>query len=139
MDIATITALMAQLEHSSLTYLEYAAGNERIVLKKELAGSHAEPMITPEEAKPVSGGHDDEVVVTAPLVGTVYRAQEPGAEPYTALGETVAAGDVLCLIEAMKMFNEIKAPVDGIIREIHFADGDLAEFGAPLFTIGKTS
>jgi acetyl-CoA carboxylase biotin carboxyl carrier protein len=73
--------------------------------------------------------------VTAPLVGVVYLRKEPDAPKFVELGAPVEAGDVLCLIEAMKMFSEITAPVAGTITSIDIADGELAEFGAPLFTI----
>ncbi|MDR0888452.1 MAG: hypothetical protein LBM21_00980 [Coriobacteriales bacterium] len=74
-------------------------------------------------------------VVTAPLVGTAYRSKEPGATPFVSEGDMVSAGSVLCLVEAMKMFNEVTAPVGGTVSAIHFQDGSLVEFNAPLFTI----
>jgi acetyl-CoA carboxylase biotin carboxyl carrier protein len=73
------------------------------------------------------------------LVGVVYLRKEPSAPKFVELNSQVKAGDVLCLIEAMKMFSEITAPVDGVVTNIGIADGDLAEFGAPLFTIEQLS
>jgi biotin carboxyl carrier protein len=86
------------------------------------------------ETSSASAGPDI-VTVTAPLVGVVYRSREPGATPLVERGQRVAAGDVACLIEAMKLFNEITAPVSGVIDAVLFEDGDLAEYGAPLITI----
>jgi pyruvate/2-oxoglutarate dehydrogenase complex dihydrolipoamide acyltransferase (E2) component len=75
------------------------------------------------------------VTVAAPLVGVVYRSREPSAAPFVACGQQVAEGEVLCLIEAMKLFNEVLAPCAGTIGAILFEDGMLAEYGAPLFSI----
>jgi acetyl-CoA carboxylase biotin carboxyl carrier protein len=75
------------------------------------------------------------VTVTAPLLGVVYRSREPSATPLAACGQRVVEGDAVCLIEAMKLFNEITAPVSGVIDAVLFEDGDLAEYGAPLITI----
>lgn len=73
--------------------------------------------------------------VMAPLVGIAYRSAEPGTPPLVSVGDTVQEGDVLCLIEAMKMFNEIKAPCSGTVSGIHFTDADLVEHGALLFSL----
>ena len=77
----------------------------------------------------------DFALVKAPLVGLAYRSREPGAAPFVEVGDGVEEGTVLCLIEAMKMFNEVKADRSGTITEIHFKDTELVEFGAPLFTL----
>lgn len=141
MDIAAAEKLIRMFEQSSLTYLEFEEGGSKILLKREgqIGVANAQMMLTPEtsQTEDNSPQRSDVTLVTAPLVGTVYRAKEPGSKPYAVIGQRVDVGDVLCLIEAMKMFNEIKAPCDGVIEEIHFDDGDLAEFGATLFTIGS--
>lgn len=77
------------------------------------------------------GGH----VITAPMVGTVYFAASPEAEPFTGVDQEIAVGDVVCIIEAMKMFNEIETDISGIVREIHVENAQPVEFGQPLFTI----
>ncbi|MDR2492865.1 MAG: acetyl-CoA carboxylase, biotin carboxyl carrier protein [Coriobacteriales bacterium] len=74
-------------------------------------------------------------VVRAPLVGMAYRSKEPGAAPFVNVGDTVERGTVVCLIEAMKMFNEIKAPCDGTVQAVHYEDGALVEHGAPLISL----
>lgn len=74
-------------------------------------------------------------VVTSPMVGVFYGAPAPGAEAYMAVGKTVAAGDVLCIVEAMKMMNEITAEFGGEVHAIHVSDGDIVEVGQPLLTL----
>ena len=71
----------------------------------------------------------------SPMVGTVYVSPSPGAEPYVKIGDKVKKGQVLCLIEAMKLMNEYTAPQDGEIVDINIHDGDLVEYGQCLFTI----
>jgi acetyl-CoA carboxylase biotin carboxyl carrier protein len=75
-------------------------------------------------------------VVRTPILGIAYRAKSPEAEPFVQVGSIVAAGDALCLVEAMKMFSEITAPVAGTVLAINFEDGALVEHNAPLFVIG---
>jgi oxaloacetate decarboxylase (Na+ extruding) subunit alpha len=78
---------------------------------------------------------DGIVRVEAPMVGTFYRAPSPGAPPFVEEGAAVASGQTLCILEAMKLMNEIKAELDGIVRRIHVANGDPVEFGQLLFEI----
>jgi acetyl-CoA carboxylase biotin carboxyl carrier protein len=78
---------------------------------------------------------DGLVRVEAPMVGTFYRAPSPGAPPFVEEGASVANGQTLCILEAMKLMNEIKADLDGIVRTIHVANGDPVEFGQLLFEI----
>ncbi|MBO9357018.1 acetyl-CoA carboxylase biotin carboxyl carrier protein [Bordetella petrii] len=84
------------------------------------------------EAAPVPQGH----VVKAPMVGTFYRAPNPGAAPFVDVGQTVKEGDPLCIIEAMKLLNEIEADKSGVIKEILVENGEPVEYGQPLFVIG---
>jgi len=74
-------------------------------------------------------------VIRAPLVGIAYRSKEPGSPPFVEVGDTVEVGTTLCLVEAMKMFNEVQASFSGTITKIHFEDSKLVEHGAPLFTL----
>ncbi len=92
-----------------------------------LAASAAPPP-TAEEPK----GH----VVKSPMVGTFYRASTPGAKPFVELGQAVKPGDTLCIIEAMKLLNEIEAEVAGTVKEILVENGQAVEYGQPLFVIG---
>jgi acetyl-CoA carboxylase biotin carboxyl carrier protein len=84
---------------------------------------------------PVEPPTDGIVRVEAPMVGTFYRAPSPGAPPFVEEGGSVASGQTLCILEAMKLMNEIKADLDGIVRRIHAANGDAVEFGQLLFEI----
>jgi acetyl-CoA carboxylase biotin carboxyl carrier protein len=88
----------------------------------------AAPAPAPEEPK----GH----VVKSPMVGTFYRAPSPGAKPFVELGQAVKPGDTLCIIEAMKLLNEIEAEVAGTVKEILVENGQAVEYGQPLFVIG---
>ncbi|WDD96301.1 acetyl-CoA carboxylase biotin carboxyl carrier protein [Burkholderia sp. FERM BP-3421] len=75
-------------------------------------------------------------VVTSPMVGTFYRAPSPGADPFAQIGDTVKEGQTLCIIEAMKLLNEIESDKAGVIKEILVDNGQAVEYGQPLFVIG---
>ena len=75
------------------------------------------------------------VRVEAPMVGTFYRAPQPGAPPFVQEGDTVAAGQTLCILEAMKLMNEVKAEIEGIVRKIHVRNADPVEYGQLLFEL----
>ena len=74
-------------------------------------------------------------VVTSPMVGTFYSKSSPNSEPYVTVGQIVKKGDVLCIVEAMKLMNEIESEFDGVVKEILVKDGDPVEYGKPLFII----
>jgi acetyl-CoA carboxylase biotin carboxyl carrier protein len=131
-----------------LTRLEYEEGDVRVVFERQhqedsklptpLSASREEQGVIPASA-PDQGVDNASISghkVVAPLVGVLYHSREPGSPPFVTLGQHVDEGDTLCLIEAMKLFSEIQAPASGIVREILFEDGALAEFGMHLFTIG---
>jgi oxaloacetate decarboxylase alpha subunit len=102
-----------------------------------------EPQPATASAEPsASGGASSEPVasnglvsVEAPMIGVFYRAPEPGAEPFVEVGEAVAPGQTLCLLEAMKLFNELKAETTGVVRAIHAENGEPVEFGQLLFEL----
>jgi acetyl-CoA carboxylase biotin carboxyl carrier protein len=75
------------------------------------------------------------VAVESPMIGVFYRAPEPGAPPFVDIGEAVSPGQTLCLLEAMKLFNELKAETPGIVRAIHVENGEPVEFGQLLFEL----
>jgi acetyl-CoA carboxylase biotin carboxyl carrier protein len=75
-------------------------------------------------------------VVTSPMVGTFYRAPSPGADPFVQVGDTVKEGQTICIIEAMKLLNEIESDVAGVIKEILVDNGQAVEYGQPLFVVG---
>ncbi|WP_241064201.1 acetyl-CoA carboxylase biotin carboxyl carrier protein [Achromobacter xylosoxidans] len=92
----------------------------------------AAPAAAAAEAAPVIQGH----VVKAPMIGTFYRSPNPGAAPFIDVGQSVKEGDPLCIIEAMKLLNEIEADKSGVIKEILVENGEPVEYGQPLFVIG---
>ena len=75
-------------------------------------------------------------MVTSPMVGTFYRSSAPGAQAFVEVGQSVKAGDTLCIIEAMKLMNEIEADASGVIKAILVENGQPVEYGQPLFIIG---
>jgi acetyl-CoA carboxylase biotin carboxyl carrier protein len=99
------------------------------------AAAGAAPAAGAEEAAgPAPGAH----VLTSPIVGTFYRASSPDADPFVEVGSRVKKGQVLCIIEAMKLMNEIESDVDGVIAEIYPQNAQAVEFGEPLFAIKTT-
>ena len=78
---------------------------------------------------------DDIVAVESPMVGTFYRSPRPGAAPFVEEGEPVAPGQVLCILEAMKLMNEVKAELEAVVRRIHVVDGQPVEYGQLLFEL----
>ncbi len=96
------------------------------------ADSVTRPAVEDAEPAPVDHGWAD---VTSPMVGTFYRAPSPDADAFTEVGKRISAGDTLCIIEAMKLMNELEAELEGTIREICVEDGDPVEYGQVLFRV----
>ncbi|WP_461215824.1 acetyl-CoA carboxylase biotin carboxyl carrier protein [Lacticaseibacillus sp. GG6-2] len=129
MDEQTIAALMAQMASNNVNELEYSTGDVHLHLKKVSAPVATPPAVTAPE--PVSTA----TPVTAPLVGIVYLSPQPDAPAFKQVGDHVAAGEVVCVIESMKMMNEVKSPVSGRVVEILVADSALVEFDQALLLI----
>ena len=148
MKIEEIKELIQALEQSKLTSLEVSQGNDSVRLEKNytaapaagtvapsistpiLAETAAEPTVpTEESAAPQPTG----IAVTCPLVGVFYAAAAPEDMPFVAVGSTVKKGDVLCIVEAMKLMNESTAEKDGVITQICVENGQVVEYGQPLF------
>jgi len=141
-DSAAVRELAALLEETGLTEIEYATGEWRVRVARAANGViQAMPAVLPPApaaaAAPAAPAHDaaDPGAVVSPMVGTVYMAREPGAPPFVKPGDTVKEGDTLLLIEAMKTYNEVRAPKGGRIARILVSDGDPVEFGAPLLVL----
>ena len=146
MDINKINELAKILRQNQLTKLDLTEGDSRLVLEAEgravttveipavsvdNAGEiAAEPAVIVEKTEEKTG-----VAQKSPLVGTVYLAPQAGAEPFVKAGDRVKKGDVVCIVESMKMFNNIEAEQDGIIEEICVDNGQIVEFGQPLVRI----
>lgn len=129
MDLRKIRKLMEMVEESGISELEVASGDERVRIVRPLTG--AAPSAAPQPTAGRSEGHP----VRAPMAGTFYAAPEPGAEPFLKEGQAVAAGDVLCIIESMKMMNEIKADRGGTCTAVNAANGQPVNAGDILFHI----
>lgn len=95
----------------------------------------AEPQRTDSGARPAPAPAANLKEIRSPMVGTFYKAPEPGAEPYIKVGNRVTAGQTVCIIEAMKIMNEIEAEITGVVREINVEDSQPVEFGQVLFRI----
>lgn len=138
-DPELVKKLAALLAETGLTEIEYAVGAERIrVAKMPSAGPAvtisppAAPVMAPTAAAPGAQAGPHPGAVTAPMVGTVYLAPEPGAAPFVRPGDTVSEGQTLLMIEAMKTFNPVRAPRIGKVVRILVADGAPVEFGQEL-------
>ena len=143
MDIRKINKLMELVEQSGINELEVREGEESIRLSKAPTGVMMTPVAaaaptTPAVAPMVAAaaptlpaGHTQ----TAPMVGTFYRAASPDSAPFVEVGKQVAAGDVICIIEAMKLMNQIEADKAGVVAAILVEDGQPVEFGQPLVVI----
>lgn len=142
MDIRKIKKLMELVEQSGINELEVREGEESIRLSKAPTGVMMTPAAAPVAAAPAvasvvaaapaqPAGHTQ----TAPMVGTFYRAASPDSAPFVEVGKQVAAGDVICIIEAMKLMNQIEADKAGVVAAILVEDGQPVEFGQPLVVI----
>lgn len=147
MDIRKVKKLIELLEESGITEIEIHEGEESVrVSRAGTAPVGGITYMTPAQG-PVSGaaavaGAEPEAaaeanghIVRAPMVGLFYEAAAPGKPAFVALGQTVRKGDVLCVIEAMKIMNQIEADVGGVIAKIMSENGDPVEYGQPLFVI----
>ena len=146
MDLRKVKKLIELVEESGIAELEVKSGDEaiRIVRPGGLPPLAASPLT---EASPAPTGvaaidtkpRPARTTLTAPMAGTVYAAPSPGAAPFTHLGAEAALGDVLCIIESMKMMNEIPAQTAGRVVEILLRDGEPVSEGQPLFRIEPTT
>jgi acetyl-CoA carboxylase biotin carboxyl carrier protein len=152
MDIRKVKKLIELLEESGIAEIEIKEGEEAVRISRMPTGAyanHAPPQYmmpapvahiaapaaaAPAEA-PAAKPRANEHVVTAPMVGTFYAAPTPGAKAFVDIGDEVKIGQVLCIIEAMKMMNQIEADKPGKVTSIMAQNGDPVEFGQPLFVI----
>ncbi|MGD8679702.1 MAG: acetyl-CoA carboxylase biotin carboxyl carrier protein [Lysobacterales bacterium] len=157
MDIRKVKKLIELLEESSLTEIEIVEGEESVRLSRNggaqsmphyslppnvAAAAWSAPGDAPgsESARPLAEEGAEEAVpegelVRAPMVGTFYASPSPEAEPFVSLGQNVTEGDTMCIIEAMKMFNQIEAETSGTVVAILVENGQPVEFDQPLFVI----
>ncbi len=151
MDLRKLKALIDLVEKSGIAELEITEGEEKVRIAKQGGSApapsfhmhhaspapHAAPVAPPAApAEPVAEAEPEGHAVKAPMVGTFYRSSTPGGQAFVEVGQTVKAGDTLCIIEAMKLMNEIEADASGVIKAIRVENGQPVEYGQPLFIIG---
>lgn len=151
MDLRKLKKLIDLVQESGISELEVTEGEEKVRIAK-FAPTGAAPMqyqipagasaALPAGSAPSVVNLDDEDAppegheVKSPMVGTFYRSPSPGANAFVEVGQTVKEGETLCIIEAMKLLNEIEADASGVIKRILVENGQPVEFGEPLFIIG---
>lgn len=141
LSLAEIKELVKVLEESSLNKLELKDKDGRILLEKTPSAAQPIAVQAPAAAAAapaptVEAKTGEQIVeITAPLVGTFYSSPDPKSEPFVKVGSKVTPNTVVCILEAMKLFSEVEAEVDGEITEILVKDGDFIEFGQPLFKV----
>lgn len=152
MDIRKVKKLIELLEESDVAEIEIHEGEEsvRISRNSTAAAAMAMPAMmpqtaapaaapaapaaaspAPEESEPEISGH----AVRSPMVGTFYRSPSPGSKPFVEVGQQVSAGDTLCIIEAMKILNQIESDKSGTVKQILVENGEPVEYNEPLFII----
>ena len=146
MDLRKLKKLIDLVEASGIAELEITEGEEKVRIAKSIAGApmmmhapqmmHAPaPVAAPVAAAPVEDAVPEGHIVRSPMVGTFYRAPSPGSKNFAEVGQSVNAGDTLCIIEAMKLLNEIESDQSGVIKAILVENGQPVEYGEPLFVI----
>jgi len=158
MDIRKVKKLIELLDESGIAEIEITEGEESVRISRysqnapvavaPVAAPVAAPMAAPASAPasapvpvnpvaPAVDVEDDGYEVASPMVGTYYAASSPGAAPYVQVGDRVNEGDTLCIIEAMKMMNQIETDVSGVVKSIRVQNGEPVEFGQTLFVIDQ--
>lgn len=140
-----LTRVRVEEPDGTAVELERASAAQPVAVPMPMPSAMAAPVAAPATAPaapepaaqaPAAAPEPQGVEVTAPMVGVFYAAPAPGDEPFVRVGSKVKAGETLCIIEAMKVLNEVTAETDGEVLEICVADGDLVEFGSCLMRIG---
>jgi len=149
MDIRKVKKLIELLEESGIDELEIHEGEESVRISRHSKQVAQQPMYAPAPQAPAPAPAPAPVaadaapscpkyngtVARSPMVGTFYRAGSPDSEDFVTVGQTIKKGDVLCIVEAMKMMNHIEAEVGGVIESILVDNGQPVEYDQPLFTI----
>jgi acetyl-CoA carboxylase biotin carboxyl carrier protein len=138
--LSDVTALIRLMEENQLVEIEIEQGGSKIRLVKERAGypapaAAATPLVAQTAAPQPSGAEDKCKPIISPMVGTFYRSPNPDAAPFVEVGAVVEKGDTLCIIEAMKMMNEIEAEFRGRVARVVAENGQTVEYGESLFLI----
>ncbi len=144
MDIRKIKKLIEMLQESDLTEIEVTEGEEAvrisrkssndIVVEKPTSERKVESIVSTETKEtPVSGSK----TITSPIVGTFYRRPAPDKDPYVKVGDVIDAGQIVCIVEAMKMMNEIKSEYSGTVLAVNVENAEPVEYGQSLFELSK--
>ena len=150
MDLRKLKKLIDLVQESGISELEVTEGEERVRIAKHYGAAVAAPVhyavpavapvAPPAGVSSVNLDEDDDLpeghVVKSPMVGTFYRSASPGSDAFVEVGSTVKVGDTLCIVEAMKLLNEIESDCAGTIKKILVDNGQPVEYGEPLFIIG---
>ena len=153
MDLRKLKKLIDLVEESGISELEVTEGEERVRIAKHApvaaaqsyvmalsAPQPAAPAAVAVSATPASGSDKPDLpegqVVKSPMVGTFYRSASPGSDPFVEIGSAVKTGETLCIVEAMKLLNEIESDCSGTVKAILVENGQPVEYGEPLFIIG---
>lgn len=145
MTFEEIKELMTLLDQSSLTGIEIQDETHKVKLKKEVAVYQPQQYASPAQPLPPALHNEVKVeeslvevtgrTINAPMVGTFYKSPSPESDAYVKVGDTVSSESIVCILEAMKLFNEIQADISGEITEILVEDGQMVEYGQPLFRV----
>ncbi len=144
MDLRKLKTLIELVESSGIAELEINEGEERVRITRSPAATMQQVYAVPQQqmAAPVpqpaaaTPAEPEGHLVKSPMVGSFYRCPSPGTKSFVELGQSVNVGDTLCIIEAMKLLNEIEADQAGVIKAILVENGQPVEYGQPLFVIG---
>ena len=142
MDLRKLKKLIDLVQESGIAELEITEGEEKVRISRVGPAVQTPVMPALQPAPVVAAAPAAEVpaaveghVVKSPMVGTFYRAASPGAKTFVEVGDRVNPGDTLCIIEAMKLLNEIEADQGGVVKEVYVENGQPVEYGEPLFLI----
>ena len=150
MDLRKLKTLIDLVESSGIAELEISEGEERVRITRSPTAAMQQVYAVPQQqmaalvpqpaaatpAEPAKAAEPEGHLVKSPMVGSFYRCPSPGAKSFVELGQNVNVGDTLCIIEAMKLLNEIESDQAGVIKAILVENGQAVEYGQPLFIIG---
>ncbi len=132
MDLKNITKIIEIFEASKVSDLELESDDFKIKLSKKMESVTYEVPLAKEVKQEVRHNYTE---IKSPIVGTYYKANSPTSAPFVSVGQEIKVGDVLCIVEAMKILNEIKSEVNGIVKEILVNDGDMIQFDQKLMLV----
>jgi acetyl-CoA carboxylase biotin carboxyl carrier protein len=145
LNLEELKSLIATLEEGGVGEFEYEDENSRVRLSFGAPAAPAAPMMmapaapaAPASAGAISSEDDSAEYITSPFVGTFYAAPSPEADPFTTVGKVIKPGQTLCIVEAMKLMNEIESEISGKILEVLAENGTSVEFGQKLFKVSKS-